>query len=80
MVPHEISSHTSKSFEHGACAKALASFVQSPVAIEICVNEKGYALSIKTTCRIMYFGNLFIKLLFINYSRHPCVSNGVISI
>lgn len=30
--------------------------------------------------RIIYFGKLVIELPFINYSRQPCVSNGVISI
>lgn len=80
MVLHEFISHHGKSFEPGASAKALASFVWPPVAIEIHINEKEYTLSPMTTWRIMYFGKLVIKLPFINHSRHPCVSNGVISI
>lgn len=80
IVLHDISSHTRKCFVYEASAKTLASSVQSPVAIEIHINRKEYALCTMTTMRIMYFGKLVIKLPFINYSRHPCVSNRVISI
>lgn len=80
MVLHEISLRTGKSFKHGASAEALASFVWSPVAIKININEKKPPYLLWLHKRIIYFGKLVIELPFINYSRQPCVSNGVISI
>lgn len=65
IVLHEISSHTGTCFEYGASAKALASFVRSPVAVEIHINRKEYALSTMTTMRIRYFGKLVINYLLL---------------
>lgn len=45
--------------------KVLPSFGQSPLVIDIHINEKEYALSTMTTWRVMHFGKLALNYLLL---------------